>query len=321
MDLGLYGGPACLFACNDPRFPGCGDLLPTSPLCDAETGLCEPCGTDEQCRTQATGPFGGPYCRDDGSCGCGASSDCPNHEVCGGPYERSPVGSVFGQCVAPQLSCTRDSCGGSNTLCDWDSGFCVIGSSCVTDFDCSSSANGPFCDQDAGECFGCRGSADCVTTGQAANGNSSCVQGFCSEQCETDIDCVGSPYGPRCVTDTGPHHYCAQCLSDIDCVVSPNGPHCQTNPAESPLEACTCLSGNECGPGQACAADAGLPAQCSGQCQSDTDCPPAFFCDVEACRPRCDDGGAGCRDPELICDYQNINGNNGYGAEGIALRA
>ncbi len=91
-DNALYGGPACLFACDDPRFPGCANLSATNPICDVPSGLCGACETDQQCRTQAAGSFVGPFCRDDGICGCQVDSDCPAHEVCGGTPSHGGAG-------------------------------------------------------------------------------------------------------------------------------------------------------------------------------------------------------------------------------------
>ncbi len=61
-DDALYGGPACLFSCDDPRFPGCANLFAGTPICDVPSGLCGACETDQQCRSQAAGSFVGPFC-------------------------------------------------------------------------------------------------------------------------------------------------------------------------------------------------------------------------------------------------------------------
>ena len=294
-----YGGPACLFDCRDPRFPGCASLVASTPICDQSSGLCVQCQVDEQCRNDATGLFVGPYCRYDGSCGCKVNSDCSDNEVCAGPFEESSDRSAsLGQCSPPKLSCTRESCDNGGH-CEPDSGTCLP--SCLTDFECG--GYGFFCDQDAGTCIQCRDSADCAASGQAAKGNSACVQGECYDQCATDLDCAGNPNGSRC-----DHGFvmpsCVECLSDPDCAGSPQGPHCQD-------ATCTCRSTAECGPGETCPTDAGDP-RCSGQCQVDGDCPAAFFCDLGQCRPRCDDGGAGCRAPDPVCDEGNLHGDNGY---------
>ncbi len=311
-DNALYGGPACLFACDDPRFPGCANLLAATPICDVPSGLCGSCETDQQCRTQAAGSFVGPFCRDDGICGCQVDSDCPAHEVCGGTPSHGGAGGLLGQCVAPPLRCTPASCP-YPAFCDLDGGACEATASsrvCASDGDCAYSAGGAFCESDAGSCVVCRADSDCVALGYAVEGYSHCTAGGCTPGCAADPDCAGNPAGDHCVTSTsspGTDH--CGCGSDPDCAGNASGSHCETDAGT-----CGCASAADCSPGEWC-----YPGNlvCTQYCQSDLDCPAQFFCsELSTCLPRCDDGGGGCQAPFLACDLGDVQGGNGSGVFG-----
>ncbi len=211
-----YGGKACVFACTDPRFPGCADISPTTPLCEPTSGLCVACDTDQHCRTQAAGLFVGPFCRLDGVCGCQVSGDCPAHEACAGPPVRSQEGSLLGECSVPALPCVSGVC----AACGRDGGGC---GQCVTDFDCPGNLSS-FCDVDAGACIMCRDNSDCLAIGQASQGNARCVARVCTSGCTADSDCVGSSDGAHCVTNDAQTSACG-CAHDSDCAGNVLGPH------------------------------------------------------------------------------------------------
>ncbi len=69
--------------CDDPRFPSCSLWsLARRRSATPSGGLCQPCGSDNDCQTKATGPSDGPFCRLDGLCGCAKTTDCPKGQTC-----------------------------------------------------------------------------------------------------------------------------------------------------------------------------------------------------------------------------------------------
>jgi len=309
----LYGGSACLFSCNDPRFPGCANLSAATPLCDSVSSLCEACQTDQQCRTQAQGLFVGPFCRDDGVCGCQVDGDCPDHEVCGAIVAQQ-AGGMLGQCISPPERCTPGTCPLSS-FCDLDGGACepIAGSRvCRTDADCAYVYGGAFCESDAGSCDYCRQDADCAITGVAALGYSHCMEGTCSAQCAADQDCAGNPSGQHCIANAASvsSNHCG-CLHDQDCTGNPNGSRCETDAGT-----CSCFDATDCPAGQSCRGFG--PLRCTSYCEGDSECPAGFFCSESGCLPRCDDGGTGCQPPFVSCDRNNLEGDNGIGVLGAA---
>ncbi len=298
--LNIYGGKTCLFTCTDPRFPGCSIISPSTPVCDATSGLCIGCETDADCRKKATGPSLGTLCRSDGQCGCLTAKDCPALETCGGTgvdsVDNSALMVFLCHFVSP-LACTPDTCG-NDSACDVDSGICAVNASgtpaCYSDFDCYT---GDFCDP-VGGCTGCANNSDCFRGGAAEQGYSRCSSNLCVAGCASDADCDGNPGRSHCLTQTGS----CGCTGDADCAKSSSGHTCDTNPSDSSFGSCICTSSAECvsstgGPG-VCSLLAGGTASGCTTCASNSACPSDFLCAADgACTPRCDDGGAGCMAP------------------------
>jgi hypothetical protein len=229
-------------------------------------------------------------------CGCFADTDCPAGQSC---LPGQPNGTC--QVLFPQ--CERDSC-----ACNMDSGNCVDFLGCARDSDCDWPS--PFCDRDAGICIECRDTADCATTGLAAEFDAPrCLNSACSSTCAVDQDCVGNPLGSACVDA-----FQCGCGSDRDCAGNPAGQHCLSGPDSGFLQGtCVCLSNLDCDAGASCQG-----GQCSSFCTSDADCPVAYFCDPGfQCRPRCD-GVNTCQGFESICDTNDIHGENGTVVGGLA---
>ncbi len=223
---GPYSGTitgVCGIPCTSPLAPRCGYYA-----CDGLSGNCEPCTNDAQCLADPLSI--GHVCYDppgaQGICGCRADGDCPSGEVC-------QPGYVVGTCAVPLPRCTPESCG--MAFCDWDSGSCVAPpftgapSTCIDDYDCANqlgeNTRAAFCQN--GQCVICRSDADCLHSGNAANGASMCClpgdevcadrslpDNTCQEVCASDQDCIGNYSGPSCtVGDAGLAPHCG-CGSD-----------------------------------------------------------------------------------------------------------
>jgi len=302
-----FGGTACAVPCDTPGFPACSLWSTTSPVCDHSSGLCEPCGSDNDCQTKAGGPTDGPFCRPDGVCGCAKDDDCPEGQRCQDINERSMAGGLLGICGLPPPPCTPRSC--FSNRCDLDSGACVSG--CLTDEDCWNNSNGRVCFADSGSCGWCQDDSDCVKLGFAASGESYCdvSELTCMFGCASDLDCVGDVGRPHCIAP-GPTSRCG-CGGDADCAGNPNGAHCDTIPDDEGIGYCFCLDASDCPASEVCSAAPGQAATCSSSCQfSDGGCPPNFFCDPNSvCRPRCDPGHS-CQAPYPICDLDDVAGQN-----------
>jgi len=320
------GGAATSFCgvpCTSQSFPSCQAYVGLA-VCDSSTGLCSACSSDQQCSTS----FGsqGPDCGVDvggpGLCGCGVDSDCPAGESCLASAPRGSSSSdPFGICTPTPSRCTPGSCGGY--FCDWDSGSCVnnanqsYATTCLSDYDCGlvpplkGEVDMPFCASFG--CVLCRDNADCIRSGFADAGFSKCCfegdpacggssNNLCAETCDSDQDCLGNGLGSHCIT-IGNRPACG-CASDTDCAGNSAGPHCDMT-GDQYQGRCTCAVAADCSPGETC------NGRCMAECSRDSDCQAGFFCDPwSTCRPRCDDGGT-CQAPDLLCDVNNIAGENG----------
>ncbi len=302
----------CGLSCAAPEAPACPADL---PRCDADSGLCRACTSDDQCPKASA-----PTCAPGGFCACTTDDECPSGQVC---FPRDS----FGNCAPPpEPGCTPGSCDRGD-FCDWQSGTCVQPSDttlpfCITDYDCSTVyESADFCV--AGKCVQCRDDNDCVVSSYdpATNSQTFCSDNKCPDVCESDADCIGSWYGPTCVlhTDAG-YGECQEdaCTSDADCAGNPLGSYCDFDGGrfyDRPDGTCDCLTSSDCGPGMECYGGY-YPPSCSTSCASDAECPPGYSCDLNyTCRPRCDDGGQ-CSAAQPICDQDNAERQNGEELDG-----
>ncbi len=284
---GTPPGPYCAYSCTGPSLPACAALEVTVPICDTRTGFCAPCASDLDCQTQGAQPTVGRFCRNDGACGCKTNSDCSDGAACLGPSGTSHSGAALGSCVARGPHCTPGAC--RDEFCDWQSGVCTEPGKCLSDYDCSfsPSARGRFCSGSPGECVGCRDDLDCANLGLASQGLGHCLAGgLCG------------------------------CGSDTDCTGNPSGSSCDSSPGDPLYGACSCRSASDCPLDQACPISDYGAVRCTTGCKMDADCAAGNFCDPAAvCRPRCDPGHS-CDGTQLVCDSDDVAGQNGGASSG-----
>ncbi len=296
----------CGLPCSSPSSPLCAAVDEFDPICEPDSGYCEPCASDVQCHSSPLS--GGPSCQTAGAfagmCGCALDSDCPTGETCQG----------IGACAPALDRCSPASCP-EYSVCDWDSGECLGMniSRCFDDYDCASqgSGNDPFCQN--GACVGCRSSSDCVNTQDALYGYPYCclpgdpicsaggqdLDYSCQNLCQSDQDCFRVPDRPSCVAGDGGYGPHCGCGSDVDCVGNSRGPSCNLDPSSWNFGGCDCTGDSDCPAGASCQVE-NMVGYCNvgGYCFSDAICPAQYACDPSShCRPRCDTGNS-CQGPD-----------------------
>jgi hypothetical protein len=253
--------PHCLASCDLDGGTNCASQ---GSFCNADSGLCGPCGSDSEC----AGADGGPKCIATGICGCNQASDCGTGNVC-----------ANGQCLP---SCAID--GGTDCsniagahFCDFGTGVC---GPCSEDSQCIGNDAGPHCQY--GDC-GCKTTNDCgstqacdpataqCTTSCTVDGGPDCsssalvcdpVSGVCV-QCTDDSQCP--PFAPACTATIHQGNTCVQCILPSQCPASTPG-------CNSAYFGC-------------------------GSCSADADCPTTQpLCDNGQCVSSCvlADGGTFC---------------------------
>lgn len=166
----------------------------TTPICNTESGLCEMCGSNEQCEASqwAVRKCDGGKCFE-----CLTSNDCetPDKSYCHvtASNRTCEICNVNDDCLhlAPRSYC-KENIG------------CVF---CFDDTNCNHSF--PICDTTYHQCTGCTTDIDCAP--YASVKRTSCFSNQC-KQCQGDIDCPFET--PLCNTTTG---LCVPCSDDLSC--------------------------------------------------------------------------------------------------------
>ncbi len=265
-------------------------VVPTTPVCNDDTGFCVECrpGQSQLC----TGPT--PVCNPDTStcveCNtddqCGGTKPVCNNHICvpcendlgGAPPACSKPARPICQKAADPLPGACTECSASNqTECTGNTPVCITGvgtCGCTKDSDCGPANGGQICTGTPGVCVpGCR-----------PNGAVTCPNG---ENCKNDNDGTGT-----CVSG---------CVDDTTC---PNGTHC-FDPGAGTGVCVPCLTNTDCAGNQVC-----TPQHTCGECTpTDTqNCDPNG--NGGACRPN---GQCGCNtdadcgglDSGRVCDDTN----------------
>ena len=273
--------------CADPCTTDDDCTWPSTPMCNAATGICGDCLHDDDC------PWHHPLC-DPGinMCQlCLTGADCqelsPYYAVCDF-YNLNNT-----QCVTCKVD--ADCAGNPIALGDVCSGNCT----CETDGDCQNTVRGKTCfaaggPGDIGKC-GCTSDAECSEDGAKCLANSGDWVTSCRVPCADNDGCAGDTLDKvcdpafqectQCLTNAdcaaldptlslcfGTH--CFQCTTDDDCLANPGalgpvcmdwdtGPptcacsddlHCAGNPNGPKCEynMCTCADDGQCADGLKC---------------------------------------------------------------------
>ncbi len=184
------------FACVGCQLAGVGACSAPTPTCDATTGKCVGCTSDDHCTSGAT-----PICdKTKESCAaCGLDSQCQAKNAA------LPACRTDGQCV--QCTATAASaCTGTTPVCNTPSNTCV---ECVHDGDCAGTT--PLCGSD-NKCHGCAADADCG--GLADANRSACATSGACVQCTSSNASKCSGATSVCNATS---NQCVQCLSNATC--------------------------------------------------------------------------------------------------------
>ncbi len=262
--------------CVEESIP-CEELAECYPhICDADTGKCGPCTTDDQCSQ------GGGVCDEQaGLCEeCVEDNDCGEFEECQNngcvelpcPASPCPDGLVCDESNAVCVECVIvDDCPPNYTC---EANLCIAPATCDSSKDC---ADDEVCFKDEGICVECVEDADCADGWRCSEAHECYEVHFC----DSDKDC--KDYDMVCDKELGE---CVDCLSDLDCA---DDHYC---------EGAACLD-------DVCDQDAEWPAcldNAVGACSENgavfvviSQCLPEEFCVEAECVPwLCPPGESGC---------------------------